>query len=65
MAFSNNTQIVRRLLDEVFSQGKYDVIDQLVAPDCIEHQNGVQGIGIAAVLGVATGATILTAAPAH
>ena len=30
--------IVRQLIDEGFSQGRLDVVDQLVAPDMIEHQ---------------------------
>lgn len=30
--------VVRRLIDEGFSQGRLDVVDQLVAPDMIEHQ---------------------------
>ena len=30
--------IVRRFYDEVISQGKLDLIDELVAPDFVEHQ---------------------------
>jgi len=31
--------VVRRLIDEGFSQGRLEVADELVADDCIEHQN--------------------------
>ena len=55
MASNENIEKVRRLLDGAFSGGDYSVIDELVAPDCIEHQNGAQGTGPAAVRRVAEG----------
>lgn len=55
MSSDANIETVRRLLDEIFSQGKYELIDQLVAPDFVEHQNGVQGSGSDALLSVAKG----------
>jgi predicted ester cyclase len=35
-----NVAIVRRLIDEGFSAGDLAVVDELVAPDSIEHQRG-------------------------
>ncbi|HTX70302.1 MAG TPA: ester cyclase [Thermoleophilia bacterium] len=49
MTSESNITNVRRLLAEAFSQGKYAVIDEIVAPDCVEHQNGSQGTGPKAV----------------
>jgi predicted ester cyclase len=34
----DNEQLVRRVMDEGFSQGRLEVIDELFAPDAIEHQ---------------------------
>jgi predicted ester cyclase len=31
--------VVRRLIDEGFSQGRLEVADELIADDCVEHQN--------------------------
>jgi predicted ester cyclase len=31
--------LVRRLIDEGFNDGNLDVADELIAPDCVEHQN--------------------------
>ena len=55
MSSEHNIEKVRRLFGEVFSQGKYEIIGQLVAPDFVEHQNGVQGEGVEALLSVAKG----------
>ncbi len=33
--------VVRRLIEEGFSQGNDGVCDELVSPDCIEHQRGL------------------------
>lgn len=45
---SENVQIVRQLIDEVWSQGKYDVADELVADEYVEHdpalEEDVEGI---------------------
>jgi steroid delta-isomerase-like uncharacterized protein len=32
-------QVLRRLIDEGFSQGRLEVADELIADDLIEHQN--------------------------
>ena len=55
MTSESNIANVRRLLAEAFSQGEYAVIDEIVAPDCVEHQNGSQGIGPEAVRRTASG----------
>jgi predicted ester cyclase len=38
-----NEELVRRVIDEGFSQGKLEVIDEIFAPDAIEHQ--FRGLG--------------------
>jgi predicted ester cyclase len=55
MSSTDNIANVRRLLTEGFSQGDLGVIDRLVSPDCIEHQNGSQGVGPDAVRRTAAG----------
>jgi predicted ester cyclase len=40
MSDSDNVARFRRLIDEGFSGGDLGVVDELVAPDCIEHQRG-------------------------
>lgn len=37
MAVEENKAVVRRMLDEVFGQGKLEVIDDLVGPEHIRH----------------------------
>ena len=32
-----NKQVLRRIYAEVFSDGRLEVIDEIVAPDCVEH----------------------------
>jgi predicted ester cyclase len=32
-----NKQVLQRVYDEVFNQGKVDVVDEVVAADCVEH----------------------------
>ena len=49
MSVQDNVTAARRLLEEAFGDGDLSVIDELVAGDFIEHQNGVQGIGPEAV----------------
>ena len=55
MSSSDNIEKLRRLLTRAFSQGDYSVLDELVAPDYIEHQNGIQGVGPEAVRRTASG----------
>jgi predicted ester cyclase len=35
----NPEALVRRLIDEGFSEGNLDVADELISPDFVEHQN--------------------------
>ena len=39
-----NKAIARRILDEAWSQGKLDVIDELVDPDFVFHDPMAPGI---------------------
>lgn len=45
MARHNNEQQYRRLIDDVFNQGRLDVADEVIAPHCVEHQRGGLGDG--------------------
>jgi predicted ester cyclase len=45
MAKRNNEQLYRRLIDEVFNQGRMEVADELMAPHAVEHQRGGMGDG--------------------
>ena len=49
MSVQDNVTAARRLLQEGFGEGDLSVVDEYVADDFIEHQNGVQGIGPDAV----------------
>ncbi len=40
MSAEENIAIVRRLIDEGFSGGDLDVVDEVMAPGCLEHQRG-------------------------
>jgi predicted ester cyclase len=42
---NHNEQLYRRLIDEVFNQGRLDVADELIAPHSVEHQRGGLGDG--------------------
>lgn len=37
-----NSQIFRRILEDAFSTGDLSIVDDLVAPDFIEHQRGAR-----------------------
>jgi predicted ester cyclase len=45
VAKHDNDQLYRRLIDEVFNQGRMEVADELVAPHAVEHQRGGMGDG--------------------
>jgi predicted ester cyclase len=49
MSVQSNVTAARRLLVEGFGDGDLSVVDEYVADDFVEHQNGVQGIGPEAV----------------
>ena len=40
MASTDNEARFRRLIDEGFTHGDLGVVDELMAPDCVEHQRG-------------------------
>lgn len=42
MSAEEKIAIVRRLIDEGFNEGNLDVVDELVAPGCVEHQRGLK-----------------------
>jgi predicted ester cyclase len=44
MSAEDNEAILRRIVDEVFNQGKLDAIDQFIAPGFVDH-NPRQGQG--------------------
>ena len=49
MSAEDNKAVVRRLIEEVYNQGNMNVVDELVAPDFLdhaavpEHQHGIDG----------------------
>lgn len=45
MTQHDNEQLYRRLIDEVFNQGRMEVADELVAANAVEHQRGGAGDG--------------------
>ena len=55
MSSQDNAQAARRLLDAAFSCGDFAVIDEIAAPDCIEHQEGARATGPEAVRRSAAG----------
>ena len=55
MSSEENVEIVRRLFDGAFSKGDLSVINELVAPDFIEHQNGSQDSGPEALRRIVAG----------
>jgi len=55
MSSEDNVNALRRLLDEAFTNRNYAVIDEIVSLDCVEHQNGVCGLGPEAVRRSAAG----------
>ena len=55
MGSESNSEIVRRVLERGFGGGDLSVVDEYVAADFIEHQDGAQGRGPAAVKGIIRG----------
>ncbi len=54
MAKNDNEQRYRRLIEEVFNQGRMEVADELVAPHAVERQRGGMGDGPEGVKRTAT-----------
>jgi steroid delta-isomerase-like uncharacterized protein len=44
VSVDRNKAVVRQLVDEVFNQGNVGIVDELVAPDFIEHEELPPGI---------------------
>ncbi len=42
MTVEENIATVRRLIDEGFTAGNIDVCEEIIAPDSVEHQRGLQ-----------------------
>ena len=42
------TSVMRRMLD-AFAAGETDVVEELCAPDLVEHQFGMTGVGVEAI----------------
>jgi predicted ester cyclase len=40
MSIESNKAIVRRVFEEIYNQGLYEVADQLIAPDYLSHHGG-------------------------
>ncbi|MBS1673594.1 MAG: ester cyclase [Actinobacteria bacterium] len=47
--------VVERMLTEGFAGGRLDVVDELCAPDVVEHQFGLAGVGAEAIAKVRDG----------
>lgn len=55
MSTEDNKTLYRQLMQEVFSQGNSDSLDELMTPDAIEHEVGpAQGHGLEGVKVLAT-----------
>ena len=54
--------VVERMLHEGFAAGNPDIVDELCAPDLIEHQFGLSGVGPAAIEKVKRGIQTVHAA---
>jgi predicted ester cyclase len=48
----NNVDVLIRLIHEAFGAGNLSIVDELLAPDFVEHQYGVQGRGPEAIANV-------------
>jgi predicted ester cyclase len=42
-------RVLQRMFDEGFATGNVDIVDQLCAPDLVEHQFGMAGTGAEAI----------------
>lgn len=45
----DGTRVLERMLHEGFATGNTDIVDELCAPDLIEHQFGLAGVAEAAI----------------
>ncbi len=50
MSIESNKALVRRVIEEIYNQGHYDVADELIAPDYLSHHGaGREIVGAAGV----------------
>lgn len=56
-----NKQIVRQVLDDLWSRGRYELIDRLYSPNCLVHSPGLKGNSLNDA--VEEGKSFRTAAP--
>jgi steroid delta-isomerase-like uncharacterized protein len=56
-----NKQIVRQIFDDLWSRGRYELIDRLYSPNCIVHSPGLKGNSLNEA--VEEGKSFRTAAP--
>ena len=61
MSEERNKQVFRQLIEEGFSQGKLEVLDDVFAPNFIEHQDGFVPPNVEGVKGAIV--SLRTAAP--
>ena len=61
MSEEQNKQVFRQLIEEGFSQGKLEVLDDVFAPNFIEHQDGFVPPNVEGVKGAIV--SLRTAAP--
>jgi len=55
MGSEGNREIVRRVLEQGFGDGDLSIVDEYVAADFVEHQDGAEGRGPEAVKGIIRG----------
>src|SRR5947209_4632434 len=56
-----NKQIVRQVFDDLWSRGRYELIDKLYSPNCVVHSPGLKGTSLNEA--VEEGKSFRTAAP--
>ncbi len=44
MSAEQNKAVMRRMMEEIFNQGNTDLVDELVAPDFVEHEELPPGV---------------------
>src|SRR5437764_3953455 len=41
-----NKQVVRQVFDDLFSRGRYDLVDKIYSPNCVVHSPGLKGTSL-------------------
>ena len=57
----HNKQVVRQVFDDLFSRGRYDLVDKIYSPNCVVHSPGLKGTSLNEA--VEEGKSFRTAAP--